>query len=202
VDAPAGEQEQQQQPEPATPGVGPATSAVAADKDDKQAAALASRTTSVNSNGELSAAAAAGVLQRSAPISKAAVRRRRMSRQAGLPHVLHLATKHHSSLARSSRDQAGRSPASTVANLQQQQQFGLCQLHSRGSSRGGRGSAGGAGSSSSSSGGGAVNLLQLQAVPVPSAALVVQSGGQQQQMQVTITAGPEVVHGVLIPAVR
>jgi hypothetical protein len=47
-----------------------------------------------------------------------------------------------------------------------------------------------------------VNLLRLQAVPVPSAALVVRSGGQQQQMQVTFTAGPEVVHGVLIPAVR
>jgi hypothetical protein len=34
---------------------------------------------------------------------------------------------------------------------------------------------------------------------------VVHSGGlqqQQQQMQVTFTAGPEVVHGVLIPAVR
>jgi hypothetical protein len=196
VDAPAGEQERQQQQDPATPSAGPAASAVAVDDDDKEA------TTSVSSNEGLSAAAAAaGEAPRSAPISKAAVRRRCMGRQAGLPHVLQLATKHHSSPARpSSRDQAGRSPASSVPDLQQQQQqqqFGMCQLHSRGSSQGGRSSTGG-----SSRGGGAVNLLQLQAVPAASAALLVQSGGPQQQMQVTFTAGPEVVHGVLIPAVR
>ncbi|WIA41267.1 hypothetical protein OEZ86_004871 [Tetradesmus obliquus] len=50
-------------------------------------------------------------------------------------------------------------------------------------------------------------MMQLQAVPGPAAAVLVQTcqqqqQRQQQQVQVTFTAGPEVVHGVLIPAVR
>ncbi|KAF6262102.1 hypothetical protein COO60DRAFT_1699512 [Scenedesmus sp. NREL 46B-D3] len=198
VDAPAGEQGQQADPAKAA---GPAlsaapTSSAAGSEDDEGAAA--SRTSSRSSNDGLAAAAAAETHRR-APISKAVVQRKQLIRRAGVPHALHLAPKH-ASAARPG-DRAGSAAASSRTKLPQlQQQFAEYQVHSRGSSRGGRTSAGGA--CRSGSGAGAAELMQLQAVQQPAAALLVQAGRQQQQMQVTFTAGPEVVQGVLVPAVR